>query len=77
MSEPTEAVYEAAYEAFKRAPLGASIVRACVDAVWPLAEARGYQQAIAELDGVFARTGSPAARWAADYLEVIAKERTP
>jgi hypothetical protein len=28
----------------------------------------GYQQAIDTLTGVFQRTGSPAAKWAADYL---------
>jgi hypothetical protein len=28
----------------------------------------GYEQAIATLRGVARRTGSPAARWAADYL---------
>jgi hypothetical protein len=30
--------------------------------------ADGYQQAIDTLLGVFQRTGSPAAKWAADYL---------
>jgi hypothetical protein len=44
MADPTEAVYEAAYEAFKRAPLGSSIVRAIVDHVWPLAHADGVAE---------------------------------
>jgi hypothetical protein len=34
-------------------------------------EARGYQQAVNEMRGVVQRTGSPAARWAADYLEAV------
>lgn len=45
MSEPSEAVYEAAYQAFKCAPLGSSIVRAVVDFAWPLAVAEGRRQA--------------------------------
>lgn len=49
MTKPTEAVYEAAYQAFKRAPLGSSIVRAIVDFVWPLAEAEGRRQAAADI----------------------------
>ena len=45
MSElPDEATYDMAYEAFKRAPLGSSIVRAIVDAVWPIAVAEGRRQ---------------------------------
>lgn len=39
-------------------------------------EARGYRQAIDELRGVTQRTGSPAARWAADYLEAVGPDGT-
>lgn len=46
MPEPTPDVYELAYEGFKRAPLGSSIVRAIVDTVWPLAVAEGRRQVI-------------------------------
>lgn len=35
------------------------------------AEARGYATAVAELRGVVQRTGSPAAQWAAEYLEAV------
>lgn len=36
----------------------------------PDTAAEGYQQAIDTLQGVAERTGSPAARWAAEYLAV-------
>jgi hypothetical protein len=38
------------------------------DYVPPILRADGYQRAIAVLNGVAARSGSPAARWAAEYL---------
>lgn len=34
-------------------------------------EVRGWQQAVEALRGVEQRTASPAARWAADYLEAV------
>ena len=37
----------------------------------------GYEQAIAVLAGVAARTGSPAARWAAEYLEADPGRQAP
>jgi len=41
-------------------------------------EARaGYDQAIAVLRGVYQRTGSPAARWAADYLAADPDREAP
>jgi hypothetical protein len=40
-------------------------------------ERRGYETAIAVLHGVYERTGSPAARWAADYLAADPDREAP
>lgn len=48
-SGPTEAVYDMAYQAFKNAPYGSSIVRAIVDFVWPLAATAGRHRAAANI----------------------------
>jgi hypothetical protein len=59
MPKPTEAIYDLACEAFKRAPLGSSIVRAIVDFVWPVAGAEARRQAAANIrvEGVTFDTG--------------------
>lgn len=112
MSEPSEAVYEAAARArivaripditsehaaevlageYTRDVWLTEDLRDAVDAVWPLAVAEGYQRAIAELRDedrfdAWHRTtpaarlcgaSSPGTKDAADYLEDLAKERTP
>lgn len=55
----------------------AHAIRVGLTAVLPLAERTGYEKAIAVLQGVAQRTGSPAAKWAAEYLAVDPDKQGP
>jgi hypothetical protein len=54
-----------------------AIVERDLTAVVPIAERAGYEKAIAILLGVYVRTGSQAAKWAAEYLTVDPDKEGP
>jgi len=83
ITEPTEDMIVAAIEASRANVLEDEVdhARAVAAAVLVVAEnplrIEGYEKAIAILQGVAQRTGSPAAKWAAEYLGVDPDKEGP